>query len=162
MNNLGEIQFKNEIQILDAFDFPEQFSAVKLTNIQDGVWLVFNENLDDETPDDEIAGDVVTKLLIVEKNYFQKNIAHELYKWEKQEEIISIEKGILGIFNNDFTYFEDYTDEMTQAVSNQYRAGVLKNYVVCETPYGNDDYFSFYTVKENNKIVALKIELNNC
>ena len=50
---------------------------------------------------------------------------------------------------------------MTQAVSNQYRAGVLKNYVVCETPSGNDDYFSFDTVKENNKIVALKIELNS-
>ena len=41
MNKISEIQFKNEIQILDAFDFPEQFSAVKLTNIQDGVWLVF-------------------------------------------------------------------------------------------------------------------------
>ena len=54
--------------------------------------ILKDESLDDETPDDEIVGDEVTKFLIVEKNYFQQNIAHELYKWEKHEEVISIEK----------------------------------------------------------------------
>lgn len=49
---------------------------------------------------------------------------------------------------------------MTQAVSNEYQTGVLKNYIVCNTPSGNDDYFSFNTAKENNKIVALKVNFN--
>jgi len=75
--------------------------------------------------------------------------------------VISIEKGIIGIFNKDMNLsdLKDYTDILIEGVLDDCDAGVLRQYVVCNTPNGNDGYFKFDTVEENEKIVALQINL---
>jgi hypothetical protein len=155
MNIIGEIQLGSDIKILDALDFPEQFSLVTLSNIQEGLWLALNE-----TTEDEMMGDIVSQFVMVEKDYYQQNDDIEQYDWNKQDEIISIEKGIIGIYGVNFYGDENYREELDDAVSNDNHACVLTNYVACKTPFGNDDNFSFDIVKHNGKIVAIQFNLN--
>lgn len=152
MNKIGEIQLNEQIKILDSFDFPEQFSKINISNIQKGTWIVFNE-----TNEDEMNGTIVSKFFIVEKKYFQNNPNYDSYLWKTQENVISIEKGIIGIYNHNFIASENYINEMDDNVSNNEQAGVSNDYIACKTPFCNDGYFNFDTVIENNKVVALNI-----
>lgn len=45
-------------------------------------------------------------------------------------------------------------------MSNDNQAAVLENYVVFQTPFGNDSDFSFDLIQKDNKVVAIKINLD--
>jgi len=155
MNIIGEIQLGNEIKILDAFDFPEQFSLVPLSAVFTGLWVALNE-----TAEDEMMGDIVTQFMIIQKEYYQKNNDIDQYDWQKQDRVISIEKGIVGFYEIGFNGSENYRNELDDTVSNDNQAGVMEGYVVCRTPFGNDGNFSIALVKQDEKIVAIQINFN--
>ena len=97
---------------------------------------------------------VVSEFFIVEKAYYEETL--ELVNWEKHSEIISIEKGVIGIFNADFNDSASYIDEMDALISTDLQAGV-HTYAVCKTMNNDDGYYSFDVIKENDKIVAIRV-----
>lgn len=150
MEKIGEIVLNNKIQIMDAFDVIEQFSRIELSNIQPGLWLAYNEEKEAEW-----GGSTVTQFLMVNQQYFENNPEYENYQWKTEEQIIDIEKGMIGVFNESFTYSENYYNEMDDNAYNE--IGKERNYIVCSTPYGEDGCYTFDVVRENENIVALKV-----
>lgn len=162
MNKIGEINLENNIKIMDAFDFVEQFSALTVSNTKEGLWLAFNE-MPIEYEEIENDNDKIPNFYLVESKYFEKSNHVEAYNWERNENFISIEKGAIGIYNNSLCLkmsdVEQYYKNMDEAISQPYQDGLKNQYIAFLTPYGNDGYFAFDTVQENGKIVAIRIVL---
>lgn len=150
MEKIGEIKLTDKIKIMDAFDVIEEFTMIELSNIKPGMWLALNEEKETEW-----AGSIVTQFLMVNQQYFENNPDYENYQWKTQEQIIDIEKGMIGIFNENFTYSDSYFNDMDDNPYN--KEGVERNYVVCMTPYGQDGCYNFDIVKENENVVAIKV-----
>lgn len=161
MNKIGEINLENQIKIMDAFDFIEQFTAFTVSNIKEGLWNAFSTVANIEDIDIEEQNNDIPNFYVVEHLYFEKFNDIEHYNWEKNENIISIEKGVIGIYNDslDTHSVDNYYDDLEEAISSEYQDGIKNQYLVCPTPYGNDGNFSFDTIKENGKIVAIRIVL---
>lgn len=157
MNNIGKIQLEKEIKILDAFDFPEEFSSVSIPNIKDGTWIAFNQIV---TMDEDIGEKVVSKIVLVEEEYFKSNPKIASYEWAYDEQDVSVEKGVIGVFNTRFKAQEKYMDAVEETVSSETQAGTFNNCFVCNSGFGNDDIFKIHTVNEDNKVVAIQVDFN--
>lgn len=165
MNKIGEINLENQIKIMDAFDFIEQFSAFTVSNIKEGLWFAFCENNEGEHDGIEHnrEGENVPTFFLIEELYFEKSGDIETYMWQKNENIISIEKGAVGIYNHSLESdkVDNYYDNLDQAFSSKYQDSLKNQYIAFLTPSGNNGCFVFDTVQENGKIVALRIVLED-
>lgn len=155
MNKIGEIQLDNEIRIMDAFDFIEQFTVINLSDIAPGWWTAFDDYV--ENDEDEEYGLNINYFWVVENTYFAKNRDPENYNWQRSEQVIYIEKGVIGIYNSQTIDSENYFADLEDALSSVHQN--TRNYIVCSTPFGNDGCFTFDTLKENDNVVAIRINL---
>lgn len=153
MNKIGEINLDKQIKLMDAFDFVEQFSALEISNIKEGLWLAFTTDEDCELP----------MFYVVNNSYF-KNIEDMVGDyWKRNDEVVSIEKGVIGLYNNNWKTknIKDYIEGLEKTIASDYQNGIENQYLVCSTPYGNDGYFAFETVFSGGEIVAIRIILEN-
>lgn len=150
MLNANSFFLPTQIKIIDAFDFPEQFSPTILKNIRSGKWIAFITTHDDIFDEQQLS-----QFYIVEKAFFLNNpLQLKSYSWEKQETPISMEKGVLGIYALDFIEGSEYFDELSDYLDNEELAIFTEDKAFFKLPF-EDGYLSFDVARHDDEIVAI-------